>query len=169
MVELGVNIDHVATVRQARRETEPSPIEAAAEAEAGGANLITAHLREDRRHIQDADIEALRRSITTRLNLEMAATDEMVSIAGRISPDMVTLVPEGRQEITTEGGLNVAGQLERMKQVVGALRAEKILTAPSSIPCRSRSPQPPKRASKRVKSTPAPTLTQPMSTLKSKR
>lgn len=129
MVELGVNIDHVATVRQARRETEPSPIEAAAEAEAGGADLITAHLREDRRHIQDADIEALRRSVTTRLNLEMAATEEMVAIARRIGPDMVTLVPEGRQEITTEGGLNVSGQIERMKQVVESLRSEKIITS----------------------------------------
>ncbi|MDX1565611.1 MAG: pyridoxine 5'-phosphate synthase [Phycisphaeraceae bacterium] len=129
MPELGVNIDHVATVRQARRESQPDPVRAAAEAEAGGADLITAHLREDRRHIQDHDIERLRRSVATRLNLEMAATDEMVSIALRVRPDMVTLVPEGRLEITTEGGLDVLGESKRLREVVGALKAEEILTS----------------------------------------
>jgi pyridoxine 5-phosphate synthase len=111
MVELGVNIDHVATVRQARRTYEPDPVWAAVEAELGGADGITVHLREDRRHIQDHDVERLKQSVHVKLNLEMAATDEMVAIAKRIKPHMAMLVPEGRTEVTTEGGLDVAGHV----------------------------------------------------------
>lgn len=122
MPQLSVNIDHVATVRQARRESEPDPVRAAAEAEAGGADGITIHLREDRRHIQDADVYALRASVTTKLNLEMAATDEMVRIARDVKPELAMLVPEGRMEVTTEGGLNVSGQLSRIRAVVDKLR-----------------------------------------------
>jgi pyridoxine 5-phosphate synthase len=102
-----VNIDHVATVRQARRTTEPDPVAAAVLAELGGADGITVHLREDRRHIQERDVRCLRQTVRTHLNLEMAATPEMVAIALDIRPDYVTLVPERREEITTEGGLDV--------------------------------------------------------------
>ena len=105
MVELGVNIDHVATVRQARRTYEPDPVWAAVEAHLGGADGITVHLREDRRHIQDQDVRRLVELTHIKLNLEMAATDEMVDIACTIKPQMAMLVPEGRHEITTEGGL----------------------------------------------------------------
>ena len=119
---LGVNIDHVATIRQARRTVEPDPIAAAVLAELAGADGITVHLREDRRHIQDRDVRLLRQSVRTHLNLEMAATDEMVAIALDIGPDYVTLVPEKREEVTTEGGLDVAGQLPRMKTVVQTLQ-----------------------------------------------
>lgn len=122
MIQLGVNIDHVATVRQARRGVEPDPVRAAHEAELGGADGITVHLREDRRHIQDLDVERLRATVNVKLNLEMAATDEMVAIARRIAPQIAMLVPEGRQEVTTEGGLDVAGQHDRMKDVVARLR-----------------------------------------------
>ncbi len=122
MIDLGVNIDHVATLRQARRTYEPDPVWAAAEAHLGGADCITVHLREDRRHIVDRDVELLRQSVQTKLNLEMAATDEMIGIARRIKPEMSTLVPEGRHEVTTEGGLDVAGQEARMKDVVARLR-----------------------------------------------
>lgn len=122
MIQLGVNIDHVATVRQARRGVEPDPVRAAHEAELGGADGITAHLREDRRHIQDHDIERLRASVNVKLNLEMAATDEMVAIARRLRPQIAMLVPEGREEITTEGGLDVAGQGARMADVVASLK-----------------------------------------------
>ncbi len=108
MIRLGVNVDHVATVRQARGTMAPDPVAAAAMAELAGADGITVHLREDRRHIQDRDVELLRQTIQTSLNLEMAATEEMVAIACRIKPDAVTLVPEKRQELTTEGGLDVA-------------------------------------------------------------
>lgn len=111
---LGVNIDHVATLRQARRTPYPSVAEAARVAEGGGADLITVHLREDRRHIQDRDLEDLARVITTRLNLEMAVTAEMLAIAERHRPPDVCLVPERRAELTTEGGLDVAGQPERI-------------------------------------------------------
>src|SRR5687767_14948494 len=107
MVKLGVNIDHVATVRQARRAPEPDPIHAAVLAELGGADGITVHLRSDRRHIQDRDVEILRQVVKTRLNLEMAATQEMVKIALTVKPDQATLVPERREELTTEGGLDV--------------------------------------------------------------
>ncbi len=133
-VQLGVNIDHVATIRQARYrnipgEHEPDPVRAAHEAELGGADGITIHLREDRRHIQDRDLELLRRLVRVRLNLEMAATDEMIAIALTNRPHTAMLVPEGRMEVTTEGGLDVAGQMERMREVIGALRGEGILVS----------------------------------------
>lgn len=122
MIDLGVNIDHVATLRQARRTYEPDPVWAAAEAHLGGADCITVHLREDRRHIVDRDLELLRQTVQLKLNLEMAATDEMVGIACRLRPEMTTLVPEGRHEVTTEGGLDVAGQETRLTEVVSRLR-----------------------------------------------
>jgi pyridoxine 5-phosphate synthase len=118
---LGVNVDHVATVRQARLGLEPDPVTAAALALLGGADGITVHLREDRRHIQDRDVKVLRETVTCELNLEMAATEEMVSIALEIRPDMVTLVPEKRLELTTEGGLDVTGQKEHIKATVAKL------------------------------------------------
>jgi pyridoxine 5-phosphate synthase len=119
MAKLAVNVDHIATVRQARLINEPDPVTAAALAELAGCQGIIVHLREDRRHIQDRDVEILRRTITTRLNLEMAAVPEMVEIARRIRPDMSCLVPEKRQELTTEGGLDVAG---KFKPIAGAVR-----------------------------------------------
>lgn len=119
---LGVNIDHIATLRQARRTVEPDPVAAAVLAELAGADGITVHLREDRRHIQDRDVRLLRQTVRTHLNLEMAATEEMVAIALDIQPDYVTLVPERRQEVTTEGGLDIAGQRDRMEQVVATLQ-----------------------------------------------
>src|SRR4051812_3119553 len=106
---LGVNVDHVATLRQARRTVYPDPVAAAMLAEMAGADQITIHLREDRRHIQDRDLQIMRKTVTTRLNLEMAATQEMVRIAYEAKPDVVTLVPERREELTTEGGLDVVG------------------------------------------------------------
>ncbi len=109
MPELGVNIDHVATLRQARRSYEPDPVWAAALAELGGADCITIHLREDRRHIQDRDLEFLRKTVSVKLNLEMACAGEIIDIACRMKPDQATLVPERREEVTTEGGLDVAG------------------------------------------------------------
>src|SRR2546429_6355119 len=115
MIELGVNIDHVATLRQARRTYEPDPVWAAVEAHLGGADGITVHLREDRRHIQDQDVRRLRELVHIKLNLEMAATDEMVGIARELKPEMAMLVPEGREEVTTEGGLDVAGQVTRLQ------------------------------------------------------
>lgn len=126
MPTLGVNIDHIATIRQARRTVEPDPVAAAVLAELAGADGITVHLREDRRHIQDRDVRLLRQTVRTHLNLEMAATDEMVAIALDIRPDYITLVPERRQEVTTEGGLDVAGQLDRMKHIVGQLQGAGI-------------------------------------------
>ncbi len=129
MPELGVNIDHVATVRQARRGAEPDPIWAAVEAQLGGADLITVHLREDRRHIPDRDVERLIETVSVRLNLEMAATDEMVAIARTLRPHMATLVPEGRAEITTEGGLDVAGQRRRLAGVVAKLHDAGIVAS----------------------------------------
>ena len=121
MIELGVNVDHVATVRQARRTWEPDPVWAAVEAHLGGADGITVHLREDRRHIQDKDVARLRELTHIKLNLEMAATDEMVRIARRIKPEMAMLVPEGRQEVTTEGGLNVVSNERALKKSVQQL------------------------------------------------
>jgi pyridoxine 5-phosphate synthase len=121
MIELGVNVDHVATVRQARRTYEPDPVWAAVEAHLGGADGITVHLREDRRHIQDEDVRRLRELTHIKLNLEMAATEEMVAIASRIKPEMAMLVPEGRHEVTTEGGLDIAGQEKRLASVVKRL------------------------------------------------
>lgn len=118
---LGVNIDHVATLRQARGTRYPDPIQAAIEAEQAGADGITLHLREDRRHIQDRDVEMLKDILQTRMNLEMAVTDEMLAIAARIQPADCCLVPERREELTTEGGLDVAGQRPRMKQACAHL------------------------------------------------
>ncbi|MFN7337936.1 MAG: pyridoxine 5'-phosphate synthase [bacterium] len=124
---LSVNIDHVATVRQARYRNstdygEPDPVRAVHEAEMGGADGITVHLREDRRHITDRDVELLRPLVRVKFNLEMAATDDMIAVASRIKPHTSMLVPEGRNEVTTEGGLDVKGQLPRMKEVVKRLR-----------------------------------------------
>ena len=121
MIELCVNIDLVATIRQARRTHEPDPVWAAVEAQLGGADGITVHLREDRRHIQDADVGRLRELIHVKLNLEMAATDEMIGIAVALKPDMAMLVPEGRHEVTTEGGLDVAGAEPAIRQAVARL------------------------------------------------
>src|SRR5437764_3139379 len=106
-IRLGVNVDHVATVRQARRGREPDPVAAAHAAELGGADQITIHLREDRRHIQERDLRVLRETVKTRLNLELAVADEVVSICLAIHPEQATLVPERRQEVTTEGGLDI--------------------------------------------------------------
>ena len=128
MPRLSVNIDHVATVRQARRTWEPDPLEAAIEAQSGGADGITVHLREDRRHIQDTDVERLRGAVSVPLHLEMAVTDEMVSIARRIRPATAMLVPEGRLEVTTEGGLDVVANEQRVRDAVAAL-------ADAGIPC----------------------------------
>ena len=129
MIELGVNIDHVATLRQARRTYEPDPVWAAVEAHLGGADGITVHLREDRRHIQDEDVRRLRDLVHIKLNLEMAATDEMVDIACTLRPEMAMLVPEGRAEVTTEGGLDVAGQEAKIHRAVERLAAAGIVTS----------------------------------------
>ncbi|MEM1369422.1 MAG: pyridoxine 5'-phosphate synthase [Cyanobacteria bacterium P01_H01_bin.15] len=126
MLTLGVNIDHVATIRQARRTVEPDPIAAAVLAELAGADGITAHLREDRRHIQDRDVKLLRQTVRTHLNLEMAPTEEMVEIALDLKPDYVTLVPERREEVTTEGGLDIVSNFERMHDVVKTLQGADI-------------------------------------------
>lgn len=125
-IALGVNIDHVATLRQARRATYPDPIHAALVAEQAGADSITLHLREDRRHIQDADVATMRQLLKTRMNLEMAVTAEMIRIAGEVRPQDCCLVPESRQEVTTEGGLDVAGQLARVGDACAALAASAI-------------------------------------------
>jgi pyridoxine 5-phosphate synthase len=121
MIHLGVNIDHVATVRQARRDIEPDPIEAAVICELAGAHGITIHLRGDRRHIQDRDLHLLRKVAKTKLNLEMAATEEMIEIALDVKPDQISLVPEKREELTTEGGLDVATQIDHLTDAVGRL------------------------------------------------
>ncbi|MBE9223324.1 pyridoxine 5'-phosphate synthase [Cyanobacterium stanieri LEGE 03274] len=126
MLTLGVNIDHVATIRQARRTVEPDPIGAAVLAELAGADGITAHLREDRRHIQDRDIKLLRQTVRTHLNLEMAPTEEMINIALSVKPDYVTLVPEKREEVTTEGGIDIVNNLNRFTEVVGKLQGAGI-------------------------------------------
>lgn len=129
MIELGVNVDHVATVRQARRSYEPDPVWAAVEAHLGGADGITVHLREDRRHIQDEDVRRLRELTHIKLNLEMAATEEMVEIALRVRPEMAMLVPEGRHEITTEGGLDIAAQEGRLRGTVARLSQAGIVVS----------------------------------------
>ncbi|MCL4744924.1 MAG: pyridoxine 5'-phosphate synthase [Burkholderiaceae bacterium] len=129
MIELGVNIDHVASVRQARRSYEPDPVWAAVEAHLGGADGITVHLREDRRHIQDLDVRRLRELTHIKLNLEMAATDEMLAIACEIAPEMAMLVPEGRHEVTTEGGLDIVAQQGRIAEVVARLADAGIVTS----------------------------------------
>jgi pyridoxine 5-phosphate synthase len=125
-IALGVNIDHVATLRQARRARYPDPLLAALIAEEAGADSITLHLREDRRHIQDWDVAAMREALQTRMNLEMAVTDEMIRIAQRVLPQDCCLVPESRQEVTTEGGLQVVGQGARIGDAVQALGASGI-------------------------------------------
>ncbi|WP_341886494.1 pyridoxine 5'-phosphate synthase [Synechococcus sp. UW140] len=126
MASLGVNIDHIATVRQARRTVEPNPVTLALLAELGGADGITVHLREDRRHIQDTDVELLRATLRSRLNLEMAATAEMQAIALRLKPAMVTLVPERREEVTTEGGLDVVSMGSQLQQCISGLQGAGI-------------------------------------------
>jgi pyridoxine 5-phosphate synthase len=127
---LHVNVDHVATLRQARGTTYPDPVEAAASCELAGADGITVHLREDRRHISDRDVEVLRHTVKTMLNLEMAATDAMIAFAARVKPDLVTLVPEKREERTTEGGLDVAGHPDAIRDAVRKLKDAGI---PSSL------------------------------------
>lgn len=126
MTKLAINVDHVATLRQARGIVEPDPVQAAAICELAGAEGIVVHLREDRRHIQDRDVRLLRQTVKTKLNLEMAAAEEIIAIAIEVRPDMVTLVPEKRQELTTEGGLNVAGQQKKIAQVIGRMRGASI-------------------------------------------
>ncbi len=125
-VELGVNIDHVATLRQARKAVEPDPVWGAVLAELGGADGITVHLREDRRHINDRDVEMLRQTVRCKLNLEMACVDEIARIACRIKPDQATLVPEKREEVTTEGGLDVVHQTAAVKDIVTKLQDQGI-------------------------------------------
>jgi pyridoxine 5-phosphate synthase len=129
MIELGVNVDHVATVRQARRTYEPDPVWAAVEAHLGGADGITVHLREDRRHIQDEDVRRLRELTHIRLNLEMAATDEMVGIACRVKPEMAMLVPEGRHEVTTEGGLDMVAGEKALRTSISRLKEAGIVVS----------------------------------------
>ena len=129
MTRLGVNIDHVATLREARKDRLPDPVAAAMVAEMAGADGIVCHLREDRRHIKDKDLYLLKETVKTHLNLEMAGTDEMVKIATEVVPDMVTLVPERREEVTTEGGLNVVGNKEFLEEAIAILRANNIVTS----------------------------------------
>lgn len=129
MIKLGINIDHIATLRQARRENFPSPVEAAAFCEKAGADSITVHLREDRRHIQDSDVISLRQTLRTKLNLEMAPTPEITAIACSVKPDFVCLVPEKRQELTTEGGLDVAAQKDYLKDIVSRLKDKGIIVS----------------------------------------
>lgn len=129
MLKLGVNVDHIATIRQARGVNEPDPVAAAMLAELAGAHGITVHLREDRRHIQDRDVELLRKTISTRLNLEMALTDEMIAFALKVVPDAVTLVPEGRHELTTEGGLDVTLLRTALKQKIALLKQAGIVVS----------------------------------------
>ncbi|OGI39584.1 MAG: pyridoxine 5'-phosphate synthase [Candidatus Muproteobacteria bacterium RBG_16_64_10] len=126
MIKLGVNIDHVATLRQARGTRYPDPVQAAVEAEQAGADAITLHLREDRRHIQERDVEILKQTLATRMNLEMAVADDIVAFACRLAPQDCCLVPERRQELTTEGGLDVAGQLKKVTEACKKLGAAGI-------------------------------------------
>lgn len=126
MIKLGVNVDHVATIRQARMTCEPDPVTAAGLADLGGADIITIHLREDRRHIQDRDLEILRETVFTKLNLEMATSQEIVDIALKIKPGQITLVPEKRQEITTEGGLSVTSQKKLLTEVIKKFKDNNI-------------------------------------------
>lgn len=125
-MKLGVNVDHVATLREARRIDIPDPIEAAVACEAAGSDSIVCHLREDRRHINDSDLKNLRKIVKTKLNLEMSCADEIVNIAVTIKPDQATLVPERREEVTTEGGLDIVGKLEVVSRTVGSLRSAGI-------------------------------------------
>ena len=126
MIKLCVNIDHVATIREARKTYEPDPIAASQEAEHGGADGITLHIREDRRHMQDYDLLKLRKNVKVPLNLEMAATESMVELAIATKPEMVMLVPEGRNEITTEGGLDICSDLDRLKDVIHTLHQSSL-------------------------------------------
>jgi pyridoxine 5-phosphate synthase len=126
---LSINIDHIATIRQARKGVEPDPVAAAVIAELAGADGIIAHLREDRRHVQDRDLRLLREMVQTKLNLEMASTDEMQRIALKVKPDLTTLVPEKRDELTTEGGLEVASRIDFMKAYVGRLKQGGIIVS----------------------------------------
>lgn len=126
---LGVNVDHVATLRQARRAVYPDPVEAAAAAERAGADQIVVHLREDRRHIQERDVRILRETVKTQLNLEMAATAEMMKIAFEVKPDICTIVPETREELTTEGGLDVAHNRDSLKKYIAQLRDADLLVS----------------------------------------
>ena len=128
-IALGINIDHVATLRQARRGRDPEPVQAALAAEMAGADSITLHLREDRRHIQEFDVRTLKGLLKTRMNLEMAVTDEMLRIAGEVRPEDCCFVPERRQEVTTEGGLDVAGQESRMRDAVESLAEQGVRVA----------------------------------------
>ncbi len=128
-IYLGVNIDHIATIRQARGTNYPSPVAGALLCEKSGADSITLHLREDRRHIQDEDVVVLREKLTTKMNLEMASTDEMIAIAGRIKPQDCCLVPEKREELTTEGGLDVVSQISRMTDVCAQLKASDVVVS----------------------------------------
>jgi pyridoxine 5-phosphate synthase len=129
MLELGVNIDHIATLRQARKTYEPDPVWAAAEAELGGADGITVHLREDRRHINDRDVRLLRQTVQCKLNLEMSLAAEIVAIACEVKPEQATLVPERRQEVTTVGGLDLVAQADRVREALGRLHGAGILTS----------------------------------------
>ncbi|MCE9527485.1 MAG: pyridoxine 5'-phosphate synthase [Planctomycetales bacterium] len=129
MPELGVNIDHVATIRQARKTYEPDPVAAAVLAELAGADSITIHLREDRRHIQDRDLRVLRETVTTKLNLELSVSDEIVGIACQVKPEQATLVPERREEVTTEGGLDVSSHKTAVARAVQRLQAAGIVVS----------------------------------------
>jgi len=128
-MRLSVNVDHIATLRQARRGDEPDPVAGALLAEMAGADGVIVHLREDRRHIQDRDLRLLREVVKTHLNMEMAPTEEMVSIAQEVGPDMVTLVPERREELTTEGGLEVAGKTHHLSQILKPLQGRGIVVS----------------------------------------
>lgn len=154
---LGVNIDHIATLRNARGTRYPDPVQAAFIAEQAGADGITVHLREDRRHITDRDVRLLRQTIQTRMNLEMAVTDEMLDIAIELQPHFCCLVPEKREEVTTEGGLDVAGQLDKMSVAVERLAQAGILVSLFIIPIIARSTRRWRWAPLTSKSTPAPT------------
>jgi pyridoxine 5-phosphate synthase len=128
-IYLGVNIDHIATIRQARETDYPSPVEGALLCEKSGADSITLHLREDRRHIQDSDVSTLREQLTTKMNLEIASTDEMIAIARKIKPQNCCLVPEKRKELTTEGGLDVISQISRIADICAQLKASNIIVS----------------------------------------
>ncbi len=128
-MELGVNIDHVATVRQARQTNEPDPVTAAAFAQLGGADGITVHLREDRRHIQDRDLQILRQTVTCKLNMELACNEEVLKIACQVKPDQATIVPERRQEVTTEGGLDIVGNFQKFADSVKRLQDAGIVVS----------------------------------------
>jgi len=129
MPKLGVDLDHVATIRQARRSAEPDPVWAATAAQLGGADCITVHLREDRRHIQERDVRILKETVTVKFNLEMAADDETIRIAREVAPTQATLVPERREELTTEGGLDVVANFDKLKEAVAALKEKGIIVS----------------------------------------